>query len=68
MTDWRPVKKGIITDIKIGGGVSESACYDDFRRAFHCGTGMVWSDAQSGGFLKKYEQNKSINITFTVGF
>ena len=54
--------------IKMGGGVTESACYDDFRRAFHCGTGMAWSDAQSGGFLKKYEQDQSINIAYTVGF
>ncbi len=54
--------------IKMGGGVTESACYDDFKRAFHCGTGMAWLDAQSGGFLKKYEQDQSINISYTIGF
>ena len=54
--------------IKMGGGVTESACYDDFKRAFHCGTGMAWSDAQSGGFLKKYEQDQSINISYTLDF
>ena len=54
--------------IKFGGGVTESPCYDDFRRAFHCGTGMSWSDAQSGGFLKKYDQDQSINISYSVSF
>ena len=54
--------------IKMGGGVTESACYDDFRRAFHCGTGMAWSDAQSGGFLKKYDHHQLINIAYTVDF
>ena len=52
----------------MGGGVTESACYDDFRRAFHCGTGLAWSDAQSGGFLKKYEQDQSININYSINF
>ena len=54
--------------IKFGGGVTESPCYDDFRRAFHCGTGIAWSDAQSGGFLKKYDQDQSINISYSVSF
>ena len=54
--------------IKMGGGVTESACYDDFRRAFHCGTGLAWSDAQSGGILKKYEQDQSINIAYILSF
>lgn len=54
--------------IKFGGGVTESPCYDDFRRAFHCGTGMAWSDAQSGGFLKKYDQDRLINISYSISF
>ena len=54
--------------IKFGGGVTESPCYDNFRRAFHCGTGIAWSDAQSGGFLKKYDQDQSINISYSVTF
>ena len=28
-----------------GGDVQERACHDGFRRAFHCGTGLPWSDA-----------------------
>ncbi len=54
--------------IKFGGGVTESPCYDDFSRAFHCGTGMAWSDAQSGGFLKKYDQDRLINISYSISF
>ena len=53
---------------KIGGGVTELPCYDDFRRSYHCGTGMAWSDAQSGGFLKKYDQDQSISIYYSVNF
>ncbi len=54
--------------IKFGGGVTESPCYDDFRRAFHCGTGLAWSDAVSGGFLKKYDQNQSIQFSYIINF
>ena len=68
LSENEKIKVVIDPIIKMGGGVTESACYDDFRRAFHCGTGMAWSDAQSGGFLKKYEQDQSINISYTVGF
>lgn len=31
--------------LQIGGGVRESPCHDGFRRQFHCGTGLPWSDA-----------------------
>lgn len=30
--------------IRLGGQTSEQPCYDDFRRRFHCGTGMAWTD------------------------
>ena len=64
------IKNKVIVDpiIKYGGGVTESPCYDDFRRAFHCGTGLAWSDAVSGGFLKQYDQNQSIQISYIVDF
>lgn len=32
--------------IRLGGQTSEQPCYDDFRRRFHCGTGMAWTDYQ----------------------
>lgn len=28
-----------------GGKVLERPCHDGFRRAFHCGTGLPWTDA-----------------------
>jgi hypothetical protein len=31
--------------LQIGGEVRESPCHDSFRRQFHCGTGLPWSDA-----------------------
>ena len=31
--------------LQIGGDVRESPCHDGFRRQFHCGTGLPWSDA-----------------------
>ena len=31
--------------LKLGGDVTERPCRDGFRRAFHCGTGLPWSDA-----------------------
>ena len=68
LSENEKIKAVIDPIIKMGGGVTESACYDDFRRAFHCGTGLAWSDAQSGGFLKKYEQDQSININYSINF
>lgn len=36
--------------LQIGGAVRESPCHDGFRRRFHCGTGLPWSDA--GAYLR----------------
>ena len=33
--------------LRLGGQTSEQPCYDDFRRRFHCGTGMAWTDYQT---------------------
>lgn len=30
---------------QLGGKVRERPCHDGFRRAFHCGTGLPWTDA-----------------------
>lgn len=35
--------------LRLGGGVSEQPCYDSFRRRFHCGTGMAWTDYTQHG-------------------
>lgn len=32
--------------LRFGGAVKERPCHDGFRRRFHCGTGLPWSDAQ----------------------
>lgn len=32
--------------VQVGGRLQESPCYDGFRRAFHCGTGLPWTDAK----------------------
>ena len=29
-----------------GGAVSERPCYDGYRRRYHCGTGLAWTDFQ----------------------
>lgn len=30
--------------VRLGGRVSEQPCYDGFRRQYHCGTGLAWTD------------------------
>ncbi len=37
--------------LQIGGKVRETPCHDSFRRDFHCGTGLPWTDATP--FLKR---------------
>ena len=54
--------------IQYGGSVLESACYDDFRRAYHCGTGLNWTDAVSGNNLKTYDLESFIKIKFKLDF
>ena len=43
------------------GGVTELPCYDDFRREYHCGTGLAWVDSQ--GFQKNYETSNSVGFS-----
>ena len=31
--------------LQLGGGIDEQPCHDGFRRAFHCGSGLPWTDA-----------------------
>lgn len=35
---------GVQNLFSLGGHTRESPCFDDFRREFHCGTGLPWSD------------------------
>ena len=39
--------------LRLGGGVSEQACYDGFRRQFHCGTGLAWTDYTRHGETRR---------------
>lgn len=41
--------------IRLGGQTSEQPCYDDFRRRFHCGTGMAWTDYQTSHIDRRGE-------------
>ena len=54
--------------IQYGGAVSESPCYDNFRRAYHCGTGLNWTDAVSGNHLETYNLESFIKIKFKLDF
>ena len=33
--------------LQLGGNTRERPCYDTFRREFHCGTGLAWSDVKN---------------------
>lgn len=33
--------------LQSGGKITERPCHDGFSRAFHCGTGLPWTDAQA---------------------
>lgn len=33
--------------LQSGGDIIERPCHDDLERAFHCGSGLPWSDAQT---------------------
>lgn len=35
--------------LRLGGAVSEQPCYDGFRRQYHCGSGLAWTDYRSIG-------------------
>jgi hypothetical protein len=43
--------------VQLGGRVRERACYDIYQRAFHCGTGLAWSDYQSSSLRRRDDEN-----------
>ena len=48
------------------GGIHESPCFDSYRREYHCGTGLAWSDSHE---LHKTDDNDySIGINFIKFF
>ena len=54
--------------LRLGGGVSEQPCYDGFRRQFHCGTGMAWTDYQSSEASRRTFGEAAIKIRFVQKF
>lgn len=36
----------------VGGKISEQPCYDGFRRQYHCGTGLAWTD------YRRYDEDR----------
>ena len=57
---------GINTYLELFGGVDESPCYDDFRREYHCGTGLAWSDSYS--YHKKDSNYSQFGISWNYFF
>lgn len=50
----------------LGGHTKESPCFDDFRREFHCGTGIPWSDYP---YKKtRYSPSKGLQISVRYVF
>tara|TARA_B110000971_G_scaffold218749_1_gene258235 strand:+ start:1128 stop:1673 length:546 start_codon:yes stop_codon:yes gene_type:complete len=48
--------------LKFGGKVTETPCHDGFRRRFHCGTGLSWTDASQ--YLR--QSNVATLFKFTI--
>lgn len=36
-----------------GGKISERPCYDSYRRRYHCGSGLAWTDFEKTGFDRR---------------
>jgi hypothetical protein len=52
-----------------GGKVSERACYDLYRRAFHCGTGLAWTDYQGSSLSRRdYENVPRLKLRYLYRF
>jgi hypothetical protein len=69
VTQWATSQRMVVglhlqDALKLGGKVSERACYDGFRRRFHCGTGLPWTDA--GQYLR--QSNVSTLVKFTLNW
>lgn len=50
--------------LQLGGDITERPCHDGFRRAFHCGTGLPWSDAARLLDGQEVEASGKININW----
>ncbi len=53
----------------IGGSVNEKACYDSYRRAYHCGTGLAWRDYAGSELAKRNRfDGARLKLSFTHKF
>ena len=55
--------------VRLGGKISEQACYDAYRRQFHCGTGLAWTDYKNSNFDRRSSMATAhIKLRFTHRF
>lgn len=52
--------------LQSGGKITEHPCHDGFQRAFHCGTGLPWTDAED--LLRERQIEPSGKITLNWRF
>ena len=52
--------------LQSGGKVHERPCRDGFDRAFHCGSGLPWTDAQDFWEIGKFTRMEKLR--FIGGF
>ena len=52
--------------LQIGGETSERPCVDGFKRQYHCGLGVAWSDASSA--LLKHDLMPTFNFVLRYAF
>ena len=57
---------GLHNLFSLGGHTRESPCFDDFRREFHCGTGIPWSDYPNK--KTRYSPSKELQISVRYVF
>ena len=43
---------------KVGGDIKEQPCYDSFRRQYHCGSGLAWTDYIRGENYSEPDGNR----------
>lgn len=51
---------------QIGGQSSENPCFDSFKRKYHCGLGVAWSESQSARL--NHDLSSSVNLVFKYEF
>ncbi len=55
--------------VRLGGKIAEQACYDVYRRQFHCGTGLAWTDYKNSNFDRRGSMATAhIKLRFTHRF